>query len=267
SRSWTTSASVSGEMSRPTAPGHLFDPQPTSSTAPSPAGHRSKRVGFVRRSTTDGTDGESKLARSMARRALEWWRGKAIGLRPLARIAPHLREPLRFSARQIARRQGLGHYRLRDSGVAICIRHSTGDLITMEEILADGHYEPPPALRGLFAKNGRPLEVADLGANVGLFSAWLLGRCPAAHIVAFEPDPGNAAVLREFLRANGRESDVRVIEACAATADGELRFAAGGFGGSHVVAPGGDEPDAMTVAATDVFPHIGGADLLKINIE
>jgi FkbM family methyltransferase len=191
-----------------------------------------------------------------------------MGLRSLARIAPHLREPLRFSARQIARRTGVGRYRLRGSGVTICIRHSTPDVITMEEVLAERQYEPPPSLRGVLEPNGRPLRVADLGANVGLFSAWLLARRPDARIVAFEPDPANAAVLEQCVRANGRERDWTVVRACAATEDGEVRFVGGEFAVSHVAAPGSaEDAGATTLPAADVFPHLSDADFLKLDIE
>jgi FkbM family methyltransferase len=115
--------------------------------------------------------------------------------------------------------------------------------------------------------NGRPLEVADLGANVGLFTAWLMGRRRDARVVAFEPDPANAAVLREFLRANGRQDDVEVVQACAATEEGQVSFAGGGFGGSHVLAAGEQADAVMSVPATDAFPYITRADLLKIDIE
>jgi FkbM family methyltransferase len=201
----------------------------------------------------------------MLRTARDWWRGKAMGLRSLARIAPHLREPLRFSARQIARRSGVGRYRLRGSGVAICIRHSTPDVITMEEVLAERQYEPPPSLQHVFDSNGEPLQVADLGANVGLFSAWLLGRRPDARIVAFEPDPANAAVLEQTVRANHREADWQVVRACAATADGEVSFVGGGFAVSRIAEQG--EAGATTLPAADVFPHIAQADFLKLDIE
>src|SRR4051794_15958422 len=165
----------------------------------------------------------------MLRRVRQWCSGKAMGLRSLGRIAPHLREPLRFCARQITRRHGLGRYHLRGSDVVICIRHSTPDVITMEEVLAERQYDPPAVVRALLEANGRPLQVADLGANVGLFSAWLLTQRPDAEIVAFEPDPANAAVLRKCVEANGRERGWEVVQACAGNQHGELRFATGGF--------------------------------------
>lgn len=197
--------------------------------------------------------------------ARTWWRGKAMGLKSLARIAPHLRQPLRFCARQIARRTGVACYRLRGGEAVICIRHSTPDVITMEEVLVERQYEPPPPLSDVFTRNGAPLRVADLGANVGLFSAWLLSRRPDVEVVAFEPDPANADVLAQTVRANRRDGDWQVVRACAATEDGELSFVQGEFAVSRLADR--DTPNATTLPAVDVFPRIADADFLKLDIE
>src|SRR3954469_8609546 len=100
-----------------------------------------------------------------------WWQGKGMGLGSLARIAPNLREPVRFCLRQVTRRHGVRAYRLRGSEATIFVRHSTGDVITPEEVLADRQYEPPPEPARALVPNGSPFVVADLGANIGLFSA------------------------------------------------------------------------------------------------
>src|SRR5205085_4512404 len=146
------------------------------------------------RGHADATVDAPKLVPMLAR-LRDLWRGKAMGLRSLARIAPNLREPVRFCLRQITRRRGVRAYHVRGSDAAILVRHSTGDVITLEEVLADRQYEPPAALGRLFESNGARLRVADLGANVGMFSAWLLARQASVDVVAFEPDPANAAVL------------------------------------------------------------------------
>jgi FkbM family methyltransferase len=196
----------------------------------------------------------------MLGRVRHWWRGKSMGLRSLARIAPNLSEPVRFSLRQITRRHGVRSYRLRGSDVRILVRHSTGDLITLEEVLAERQYQPPPQLEQLFVSNGKPLAVADLGANIGLFSAWVLSRRPDAHIVAFEPDPQNAAVLEECLRAN--PGDTEIVRAAATTKDGEMRFQAGELAASRQVDEGG-----IAVRTVDAFPYLERADFVKIDIE
>lgn len=203
----------------------------------------------------------------MLRRLRSWWAGKAMGLRSLARIAPHLREPVRFCARQIARRSGVRSYRVRGSDARLLVRHSTGDLITLEEVLADRQYEPPPELADMLEPQGAPLSVADLGANVGMFSAWLSARRPDVRIVAFEPDPANATVLERCIRANGREGQWTVVRAAAATADGEVRFLAGGFAASRVVGEDEAGEAVTTLPAADVFPYLEDTDLVKIDIE
>lgn len=186
----------------------------------------------------------------------QWWHGKSMGLRSLARIAPNLREPVRFCLRQVTRREGVRSYRLRGSDVRIFVRHSTGDLITLEEVLAERQYEPPPTLGPLV--NGS--RIADLGANIGLFSAWWLSRHPNARIVAFEPDPDNAAVLEQCMHANGDRAEV--IRAAAASHAGELRFQAGDLAASRVVDDGG-----IAVKAVDAFPYLEQSDFVKLDIE
>jgi FkbM family methyltransferase len=102
--------------------------------------------------------------------------------------------------------------------------------------------------------------VADLGANIGLFSAWVLARRPDARIVAFEPDPANAEVLTACMTANGERAEI--VRAAAAPEAGELRFHAGDLAASRVVEEGG-----IAIEAVDVFPYLQHADLVKVDIE
>jgi FkbM family methyltransferase len=83
-------------------------------------------------------------------------------------------------------------------------------------------------------------------------------------ITAFEPDPGNADVLKRCIRANQREDAWRVVEACAADKAGSIPFATGRFIESHAAASG---DVATTVPAVDVFPYLEDADVVKMNIE
>jgi FkbM family methyltransferase len=57
------------------------------------------------------------------------------------------------------------------------------------EIFEEGCYDIGPL-------PSRPL-VADVGANIGLFSVYVKRRCPGAEILAFEPVPSTADVLRQ----------------------------------------------------------------------
>ena len=103
-------------------------------------------------------------------------------------------------------------------------------------------------------------RAVDLGANIGLFGAWLLGRCPDAEVVAYEADPANAAVHRLAIEANGLEERWRLVEAFAGTQEGTTRFTTGLHAVSH-------EGEGIEVPVVDVLPELADADLVKIDIE
>jgi FkbM family methyltransferase len=173
-----------------------------------------------------------------------------------------VREPLRFTARQATRRGQLARYRLRGSEVVVYVRHNTPDVNTLDQILLQGHYElPPPAAKAL-ARAKRPLEVLDLGANVGVFAAYVFESDPGARVVCFEPDAENAAVVRRSIEANPGLS-WELVEACAAAENGVVRFTSGLFTNSRVETNG--EGDLLP--AVDIFPAAAEAAYLKIDIE
>ena len=102
----------------------------------------------------------------------------------------------------------------------------------------------------------------DVGANVGMFSAWARGRWPQARIVAVEPAPENVAVLQEQAGQDGR---TEVVVAAVAPADGETGFVEGWGAGSHV--PSDAEQATTVVRTVDWFPLFAAADLVKMDIE
>lgn len=187
---------------------------------------------------------------------------------PLIRLsyalrASLVRERLRFVRNELRRRSVTATYRLRESGVSVTLRHHTGDVMVLDEIFSQREYDFPRPAEEILAGAPGPLVVADLGANIGLFGAWLLGRFPTARIVAFEADPGNAAVHRSTIAANPGTADWRLIEAFAAPAPGRVTFAAG----SHATSHESEGEGAIEVGAVDVFEHLDGVDLLKIDVE
>jgi FkbM family methyltransferase len=167
----------------------------------------------------------------------------------------------RFLWREVvARRPVQRTYRLRRSGQRVVLRHRTPDLGGLTEVFVNDDYAfGEDVLAALPA--GRPVRVVDLGANIGLFGLKLLAARPDAQIVAVEPDPANARVLRETIEQNDAQPSWRVIEACAAAEDGVRSFVAGEYLTSRI-GPGGIE-----VRAIDVFPLLEDADLIKIDIE
>jgi FkbM family methyltransferase len=106
--------------------------------------------------------------------------------------------------------------------------------------------------------------VVDLGANIGLFGAWVLGRFPGASILAVEADPANAAIHRRTIEANGLGGLWRLLEGFASTEPGLVRFVAAEHATSHAAEP---EERGVDVPSLDVLPSLEDADLVKIDIE
>jgi len=180
-----------------------------------------------------------------------------------ARRARLVEDPTRFVLREITG-AGPSCYRLRSSGLHICLRHRTPDGYALDQALLEDHFAlPDPVLVVLKGRVG-PLRVLDLGANIGLFGVAVLAHFPDAEFVSFEPETSNALVLRAVVAANGREDRWQVVEACAAARDGTVAFEVGGFGISRVVESGAE---AIEMPAKDVFPYLREADLVKIDIE
>lgn len=109
---------------------------------------------------------------------------------------------------------------VRADGVGpIVIRAGDSDIETLRQALVDREYslEWPDSLRDsidrryreILAGGGKPI-IVDAGANIGAASLYFLSRFPGAHIVAVEPDPGNAAILRENL---GKRPNAVALEA------------------------------------------------------
>src|ERR1041385_588523 len=64
-----------------------------------------------------------------------------------------------------------------------------GQLISFQEIIVEQGYD--------FALVPfEPTHILDCGAHIGLFAVSALKRYPAAHIMAFEPNPANIAMIR-----------------------------------------------------------------------
>ncbi len=186
-------------------------------------------------------------------------------IRTTTRLSGTVRERVRFWLRVASRSETLGRYRLHGSDVVIHLRHGTVDIMTLEQIVDAGHYEPPAQVAALLRSRPRPLRVVDLGANIGLFGAELRRLYSDAEIVAFEPHPANVDVLARTIEANGGGKGWRLVAACADVRDGTVPFWTGGeFTTSRMEA---ESAETTPVPAVDVFPFLGGVDLLKIDIE
>ena len=133
--------------------------------------------------------------------------------------------------------------------------------MVLDEVFSQREYAPPdPVASSLNAL--RPLRVADLGANIGAFGAWVFANYPDAQVVAFEPDQGNAAVHERAIAANDLAERWRLVRYVAAERAGRAR-AAGGDWTTATFEPS----ESGEIEAVDVFPYLREVDLLKIDIE
>jgi FkbM family methyltransferase len=174
-----------------------------------------------------------------------------------------------------------GGYRLRASGLTVFLRHRTRDLYIFKEVFGDGDapggYEPPAALAAMLDR-ALGLSMLDLGGNIGLFGAFVMGRWPHARLHSFEPDPMNLQLLQRVISANGLQERWTVTAAAVSAHEGTLEFVSGLFGESQIAGLAGDSnrgpaPAALTdgrtisVAAVDLFTQNHGVELIKIDIE
>jgi len=171
---------------------------------------------------------------------------------------------LKFTALELFGARGRpGEYRLRGSRVAVALRHRSRDVEILDEIFVDPSvYAPPPPAAALL--RGKPQRVLDLGGNIGLFAAFVLKEYEVASLTTFEPDPSNLRVLQRCRAANGGDR-WRVVEACASSRTGLVRFQADSYADSHV--DFGSSQAAIEVRCVDVFPYFAEADFVKIDIE
>lgn len=194
-------------------------------------------------------------------------RVRALRLRYGLEYGRVVQERSRFALNEALNRWKTASYRLRDRDLTISVRHHpsphgtpSNDLWVLKEIFTDGAYRIPASVE-------LPSEptIVDLGANIGLFSAFMFGQYPAARITAFEPDRENASLLRDSAHRNGYGDHLVVHEACAMPWNGPVRFATGRHQFSHVAHQA--EEGTVEVPGMDVFPFLRDVDLLKVDIE
>jgi FkbM family methyltransferase len=186
-----------------------------------------------------------------------------------ARALTVVRERTRFLRGQLAG-HGTARYELRRRPGVFHLRHGSGDVLILNKIFArdsaTSSYEPPAAVAAALDATGGP-RILDVGANIGLFGVYALGRWPEARITSFEPDPDNFRVLDLTVGANQREGSWDDVPAAVSNADGELQFAPGDGAKSHLSPTAADEA-TITVPAVDFFGRLGdGVDLVKMDIE
>lgn len=177
--------------------------------------------------------------------------------------APTVRPTVAFALREGLRREGVFLYRVRENGLSVAIRHGTGDVVILGEVFRHHDYQPAGEVEQALAQVN---SIIDLGGNIGLFGAFAVARWPQAKIVAFEPDPHNAAIHERTIAANGLAERWQLVQAAASNEDGRASFVAGLAAVSHIADPT-DGEHTIEVPVIDVLPEIAQADLLKMDIE
>jgi FkbM family methyltransferase len=117
-----------------------------------------------------------------------------------------------------------------------------------------------------------PETILDLGANIGLATAYLARLFPGARLACVEPFPDNVRVLAENLRINRIAAEV--IAAAVGVADGKLAMQASANDYGHRVADGALLTPEMqfeveAISIPSIMRRLGWSriGLLKIDIE
>lgn len=170
-------------------------------------------------------------------------------------------------------------YRLRRSGRMLLVRHPVSDAWVVHEVVNSRVYLPPAPVARALSAVGSP-RIVDLGAHIGAATLLLLEGFPDARVLAVEPQPQTAALLRAMIAANGLQEQCEVLEAAAGVAPGSATIE--GFSLlAHLVRPGTQEAVDLLpplrkyqfdggptqVQVVDILPLLAGADVVKMDIE
>jgi FkbM family methyltransferase len=155
----------------------------------------------------------------------------------------------------------------------VVIRGGDSDVLTLRQVFVERQYdfERPRWLRKrilaryreIIDAGGKPI-IVDAGANIGAASLWFWSKFPEACIVAVEPDPENAAILRENL---ADRSTMVVMEAAIGAERGHVAVQRGEF--SWAVRTERSSSGIPMVTIEDAFTASGGDTpfIVKIDIE
>lgn len=175
-------------------------------------------------------------------------------LRRVYRLAPNL-----------ARHAPVGSVRLKGIDGPVFVRLGTSDWVVLEEIFKWGAYE---------ALTRHPMgdvrTIVDLGANVGLSVRLWQKAFPAAKVVAVEPEPTNARMLRRNVDAGPSPRGVATVEACVAGSTRRVALdTSGGAWGVKMAADGNGKVPAMRMEEVLAAGGMGDQpiDLMKCDVE
>jgi FkbM family methyltransferase len=156
---------------------------------------------------------------------------------------------------------------------SVYIRAGESDIATLRQVFIGGEYDlshPEHLKKRVWARYRAIIDqgsipiIADIGANIGAASLWFKQQFPDAAVVAIEPDPDNAAVLKRNLAGRSR---VTMVEAAIGATAGfvALENRSSGWAVQTKRADAG----IPIVTVDDAFAHSAGDTpfIVKIDIE
>jgi FkbM family methyltransferase len=156
------------------------------------------------------------------------------------------------------------------SGLTIECPNRPGARVPIYEIFAEDSYHFEWFLGPLLR---RPIDVINVGGQIGAFDCRLAQLHPHAQISSYEPSPFSAAILRRNLERNGFATRVEVIQAALAASIGMAEFDDNGGGsGQNSLVSGARGRVATTTVRTTTFDAAVEAaqrpfDVVKIDCE
>jgi len=145
---------------------------------------------------------------------------------------------------------------LRDD-VKLVYRLNKGDLHSIREIWFEEDYWLP------FESSSGVL--LDLGANIGMASLWLSKKYKFTTVIAVEPDPTNAELVRDNLRLNSMNG--QVLQAAIGPFEGTGRFKSSQVSNLGRLSDEGSLVQVLSVNAVIATFSILRFALIKIDIE
>ena len=153
-------------------------------------------------------------------------------------------------------------------GGRLAYRFNRGDLQSLREVWMDSAYRPPFPTQATI--------VVDLGANIGMTSAWFWRRFNCERIIAVEADGSNARLAEENFLLNSIPGEV--IHAAVGPRDGWVRFAKSDESNAGHVIEGapvesqacGQGEEVRMVSMRTVMNYLPPGrriDILKVDIE
>jgi FkbM family methyltransferase len=156
-------------------------------------------------------------------------------------------------------------YRLRN-GIKLNLRASTTDRVIINNIL----------IKNLYMLNREDIEkchtVIDIGAHIGGFSIFLASLARDIKVYAYEPEPGNYALLLENIKLNRLENKIFPFNYAVSDSNRVIKLYVHNDSIGHsmfIHSPNFRLIEVSSISLDDVFRdnNITKCDLLKINAE